>query len=210
MTGIDEGNDIHLDAARFANDKETFTVASAVARHAEKRRADYRKSEKPIDQGLPGGEVYWSETVPWSEWMSEPQILQPCAKECGLQIWQLADVIAYQIQPSNWQVFCWMGMALQNAEHEKHFVDSLVNHASIISATREQQRERASHAGRASGESRRDTVRCTPEQVAKGYQTLMATGTESRYVASILAQRFGVTADHIRQLHKKAAETKRD
>jgi hypothetical protein len=210
MTDIDPGFEIHLDAARFVDDEETFAVAVVVARHAEKRRADYREGERPIVHGQTGEEVYWSDTVPWFEWMSDPQILQPCAKECGLHIWQLAFVIAYQIQPNNRQVFLWMGQALQDAEREKHFVNTIISDASNLTATREHQRKRASRAGQASGESRRESMKCTPDQVAKEYLTMMATGTEERDVAEKLAHRHGVSATHIRNLRKKAQETKRN
>ena len=59
-------------------------------------------------------------------------------------------------------------------------------------------------AGRASGIARRKNVRCTPEAVAKEYQTLMATGTEEHNIAAKLAARFNVTSNHIRKLRKQA------
>jgi hypothetical protein len=59
-------------------------------------------------------------------------------------------------------------------------------------------------AGLKSGVARRETVRCTPEAVAKEYQTLMATGTEERNIAAKLATRFKVTSNHIRKLRKQA------
>ena len=103
MIGFDESVEIYLDVNRFINDDETRSVAVVVAKHAENRRTAYRLTEKPGGRGMVRGKSYWSQTVPWYEWMSEPQLLQPCAEECGHKIWQLADVIAYQIRPSNWQ-----------------------------------------------------------------------------------------------------------
>jgi len=84
------------------------------------------------------GKFYWSQTVPWYEWMSEPRILQSCSEECGLKIWQLAEVIAYQIRPSNWQVFAWMSIALQSQNHEKAISDALLQSIEKIKRMRDQ------------------------------------------------------------------------
>ena len=66
--------------------------------------------------------------------------------------------------------------------------------------------EYARKAGLASGESRKTEVKCTPAQVVREYQTMMATGTEERNVAGKLAKRFNVTADHVRNLRKKGTK----
>ena len=66
--------------------------------------------------------------------------------------------------------------------------------------------EHARKAGLASGESRRTEVKCTPAQVVREYQAMMATGTEERNVAARLAKRFAVTPDHIRNLRKKGTK----
>ncbi len=105
MMGFDGPAQIHLDVDQFASDAETLPIAKIVAAHAERRRAEYRLTEKKIKLGLLGSEGYWSDSVPWYEWMTEPQVLQPCAEECGLKIEELAAVIAYQIVPMNWQVY---------------------------------------------------------------------------------------------------------
>jgi len=196
---------IELDASRFSDDEGTRFVAEVVARHAEIQRKLYRAKEQPTKLGLLEIEGYWSDSVPWYEWMSEPEVLHSCADECGLKIWQLAYLIAYQIRPNNWQVFSWMGMALQGIEYEKeHLSGSFIKHAIEFKTMREKQRAHASEAGRASGKVRSEDRRCTPEVVAKLYQTLMATGTEKRNVATKLATRFNVTPDHIRRLLGKA------
>lgn len=206
--------DVILDTARFAKDEETLKVAIVVTRYAEKCRAAYRNTEEPITLGPHGIEGYWSETVPWYEWMSEPEVLQSCADECGLKIWQLADQIAYQIRPSNWQVFSWMGMALQGSEYEKeHFSDSLSQYALAFKTMLEKRHKQAIEAGRASGKSRREGAKVTSAEVEKGYQIRMATGTEERNIAAILAKQFDVTPDHVRKLRKvffKKPQSKRD
>ncbi len=196
--------EIELDASRFNDDEETRVVAVVVAQHAENRRQEYRAKEQPFKRGLLEIEGYWSDSVPWYEWMTEPQILQPCAEECGLPIFELANVIAYQIRPINWQVYSWMGMALQGREYEEILTNSLSKHTTALVAMREKRRMQASEAGRVSGKVRSENVRCTPEVVAKEYQTLMATGTEERNVAAKLATRFNVTSNHIRKLRKQA------
>ncbi len=135
---------VQLDANVFADDPETFDVAKVVAVHAEKRRAQYRATEKPAVNGLlQSGETYWSDTVPWYEWMSEPSVLQPCAEECGLKIWQLADVIAYQIRPSNWQVFSWMGMALHGEEYKEMLTGALSRHVAKLENMRTESQAQA-------------------------------------------------------------------
>lgn len=199
--------EIELDASRFSDDEETRAIAEVVARHAEIRRKAYRAKEQPINGGLLGIESYWSDSVPWYEWMTEPQILQPCAAECKLPVFELADVIAYQIRPINWQVFSWMAMAmamaLQGQQHEKLLENSLDKYSSAMEELREKQRMQSSKGGRASAKVRAENLRCTPEVVAKEYQVLLATGTEERNIAGILANRFKVTSNHIRKLRQK-------
>ena len=124
-------------------------VAKVVAVHAEKRRAEYRLTELPIKLGLLGNEGYWSDSVPWYEWMTEPQILQPCAEECHLPIYELANVIAYQIRPINWQVFSWMGMALQGREYEEILTNSLSKHATLLVEMRKKRQSDAKAAANA-------------------------------------------------------------
>lgn len=206
MIGFGSPVEIELDASRFTDDEETHVVAVVVAQHAENRRREYRVKEQPIKRGLLEIECYWSDSVPWYEWMTEPQILQLCAEECRLPSFELANVIAYQIRPTNWQVYSWMGMALQGREYEEILTDSLSKHTTALAALREKQRTQASEAGRASGKVRSENVRCTPEIVAKEYQILMATGTEERNVAAKLATRFNVTSNHIRKLRKQAID----
>jgi len=134
---------IRLDADAFASDAETFPIAKIVAAHAEKRRAEYRLTDKQIQPGLLGGEGYWSESVPWYEWMTEPQVLKPCAEECGLKIDQLAAVIAYQIRPKNWQVYSWMSVALQGRDYEEMLTGALSRHAAELAKYRADRRRGA-------------------------------------------------------------------
>ena len=137
MIGFAGPIEIELDVSRFANDEDTQLIAVVVAAHAENRRKDYRRTEQPIKRGLLEIEGYWSDSVPWYEWMTEPQILQPCANECGLPIYELANVIAYQIRPGNWQVFSWMGMALQGREYEEILTGSLSKYTTELKEMRE-------------------------------------------------------------------------
>jgi hypothetical protein len=110
---------IHLEANEFADDQETFEIAKTIAEHAEIRRAQYRRTEAPFSRGAYRIERYWSDSVPWYEWLSDPQVLQTCAKQCGLPSWMLAEVLASKIRPDNWQVFFWMGVAFRGLENEE-------------------------------------------------------------------------------------------
>ncbi len=205
MIGFGSPVEIELDASRFIDDQETRVVAEVVSRHAENRRCKYRETEPQITNGLLRVLGYWSDSVPWYEWMTEPQVLEPCAQECGLNIHQLASLIAYQIRPPNWQVFSWMGMAFEAIGDSKRFALAAVLNQSVLDDMRKRKQKQASEAGLASGKTRSENVRCTPEVVANEYQKLMATGTEERDIASKLAQRFNVTADHIRKLRRRAS-----
>ena len=77
----------------------------------------------------------------------------------------------------------------------------------------EKRHKQAIEAGRASGKSRREGAKVTSAEVEKGYQIRMATGTEERNIAAILAKQFDVTPDHVRKLRKvffKKPQSKRD
>ena len=195
--------EIELDSSRFSDDEETRVVAELVAKHAEIHRKAYRAKEQPIKVGLLEIEGYWSDSVPWYEWISEPEVLQSCADECGLKIWQLAYLIGYQIRPNNWQVFSWRGMALQGNEYEKeHLSGSLSQYAIAFKAMLETKHKQAILAGRASGKSRREDSKVTSARVKKDYQNRMATGTEKRNIAAILAKQFDVSPGYIRKLRR--------
>ena len=143
MIGFGGPIEIELDARRFENDEETRVIAVVVAKHAEKRRREYRATEQPIERGLLGIEGFWSDSVPWFEWMTERQVIQPCAEDCGIPIHELANVIAYQISPINWQVFSWMGMALEGQVHEKRLGLAAALFSSILDDERKKKHEMA-------------------------------------------------------------------
>jgi hypothetical protein len=149
MIGFNSPAEIELDASRFSDDEETRVVAEVVAKYAEKRRQEYRASEQPIKRGLLAIEGYWSDSVPWYEWMTEPQILQPCAEECQLPIYELANVIAYQMRPINWQVFSWMGAALEGREYGEILSNSLSKYATTLAAIRDKKQVDARSAANA-------------------------------------------------------------
>lgn len=143
MIGFSESDEIELDLGRFSDDEETAIVAVTVAKHAEIRRNEYRSTEQPIKRGLLEVEGYWSDSVPWYEWMAEPQVLQPCADECGMPIHDLAEVIAYQIRPSNWQVFTWMAIALKGQTYQAELMGAVGKYASALGAMRKKKQSDA-------------------------------------------------------------------
>lgn len=61
--------------------------------------------------------------------------------------------------------------------------------------------------GKASGEARQETAKCTPEVAQTAAKKLLAAGKEKREIAGILAKRFVVTPDWIRRLLKKKSTT---
>jgi hypothetical protein len=63
--------------------------------------------------------------------------------------------------------------------------------------------ETASVAGIASGDSRKESAKCTPKKVKESKQKLLAEGKEEREIAGLLAERYAVTPDYIRKLLKK-------
>ena len=97
-----------------------------------------------------------------------------------------------------------MALAYRLSQHGNTLLEVLNEHVEEHDQALKNQRNNARRAGLASGKSRSESSVLSPESVNKGYQILMATGTEERYVAANLARRFGVTPDHIRKLRKKA------
>ena len=219
MGQLFESDDIQLDANRFSKKGKIYEVASLVSKHAEIRRAEYRlneiqgefpnaelqriKSKGPLTQ-IQYSKKYWSDFVSWYEWMSEPNVLSVCAKECGLEIWDLADFIADEFKPKNWQVFSWMALAYRFSQHGNNVLSVLDEYVVKHDEVLESQRSRARIAGLASGKTRKEGAKLTPKLVSEQYQLLMSTGTEERNVAAKLATRFKVTPDHIRKLRKMA------
>jgi hypothetical protein len=214
-----ESDDIQLNTKRFNKKKKTFLVAELVSKYAEKRRAEYRINEmqgvfpeseiQAIKSKGPLTEIYystkfWSDYIPWYEWLSESNVLSQCAQESGLEIWELAEFIADELKPKNWQVFSWMALAYRLSQHGSTLLEVLNEHVEEHDQALKNKRNNARRAGLASGKSRLESTHLTPEFINKNYQLLMTTGTEERNVAAKLASRFGVTPDHIRKLRKKA------
>jgi hypothetical protein len=219
MSALFETDEIQLDVNRFRNQKKIHEIALLVFKHAEKRRAEYRlneiqglysdsefqliKSSGPLTQ-IHFSKKYWSDFIPWYEWISEPHVLRLCAKECGLEIWQLGQLVADEFKPKNWQVFSWMALAYQLNQYGNKVVSVLDKYVAKHDEVLEKQRSSARNAGLASGQIRKEKSKLTPKLVSEQCQLLMATGTEERNVASRLANRYRVTAGYIRKLLKKA------
>jgi hypothetical protein len=216
-------DEVRLDASRFSKKKNIYPIALVVGMHAEKLRTQYRSEEEPgvypefeyrvIERHGPltqtyWSQQYWSDFVPWYEWISEPIALRYCAKECDLEIWQLAQKIADEIRPKNWQVFSWMAMAYQSSQHSNDLLKLTNEYASQHRMMLKKQQSGARIAGLISGKIRRENAKVTPEEIHQHYQVLMATGTEKREVAGKLARRFGCSADYIRKIYKKSENTR--
>lgn len=192
-------NSIHLSPKEFSRDKITYKVAKAVAASAEKRRAEYRKNEKPI-LGLLGGTYYYSETVPWYEWMEETDVLGSCADSIGMSMVELSSAIATRIQPPNWKVFALMALVFKMGESGR----SLVMYRKKVEAEREAKRKAASKAGKNSGRTRRDNAKARLDKVINTRDKLVKEGTPKREIADMLAKIYGVTPGYIRTLLKSA------
>ena len=214
-----ESDDIQLDIRRFIKKKKIFRVAELVSKHAEKRRTEYRNNEihgmfpeseiQVIKSKGPLTEIYystkfWSDYIPWYEWMTESDVLSLCAKESGLEVCELAEFIADELKPKNWQVFSWMALAYRLSQHGNTLLAVLNEHAADHDEFLERQRSKARIAGLASGQTRKESAKLTPKLVSDQYQLLMHTGTEERNVAAKLASRYGVTPGYIRILRSKS------
>jgi hypothetical protein len=149
MKASGEPDDVELDASRFSKDDKTRIVAEVVAAQAEKRRQEYRLSEQPFKGMLSDIGVYWSDTVPWYEWIEEPRVVESCAKECGLAIPALAEIIALHIKPKNWQVFYWMGLAFKGLEHKERLTDLVSKHETNLAEMRNKRQSDARAAANA-------------------------------------------------------------
>ena len=124
--------------------------------------------------------------------------------QVSLIVWELAEFIADELKPKNWQVFSWMALAYRLSQHGNTLLEVLNEHVEEHDQVLKNQRKNARRAGLASGKSRSESTYLTPESVNKDYQILMATGTEKRNIAAKLANKYEVTPDHIRKLRKKA------
>ncbi len=141
--GIGTTHPVRLDAAIFAHDAELLPIAQAISDAAERERARYRAKEKPIALGLLGIEGYWSDGVPWFEWVSDVQKLDRCAKELQVTLADLADTIAYRIKPANWLMFSWMSEAIRGRADRKAIQRIAERLATKIEADRKQRQEGA-------------------------------------------------------------------
>ena len=113
MNLISNKSEIELDASQFRSDKQLHNVAKIVSKHAKKERKLFRKTEEPINSVLLNIPTYWSDSVPWFEWMTDFEVLESCAEECGVQMNKLVKMIACEIRPTNWQVFFWLSVRRQ-------------------------------------------------------------------------------------------------
>lgn len=103
-----------LDTTQFAHDAELYRIAVALSEASETERQRYKKTETPFRRGLLSNETgYWSDGVPWFEWVSDVQTLDRCAKGLDITLADLADTIAYRFKPTNWLMFSWMAEAIR-------------------------------------------------------------------------------------------------
>lgn len=188
-------NSIHLNPEEFSRDKTAYKIAKAVSAFAEKRRAEYRKKEKPTP-GMLGGTFYYSETVPWHEWLEELDVLGSCADSIGMSMVELSDAIATRIQPPNWKVFALMALAFKWHEGGR----SLATYKKNVEAEREAKRKAAAKAGKDSGKTRKGTAKAPLDKVIRERDRLVQSGKAKREIAGILANRFGVSPGYIRTL----------
>jgi hypothetical protein len=80
---------------------------------------------------------------------------------------------------------------------------STLSPVQVKQAVRAQLSERGRVAGRESGKSRSSSARAKPKEVQKARDKLVAEGKSKRDIAATLANRFNVTADHIRRVLRK-------
>lgn len=191
-------NTIHLNPKEFSGDKTAYKIAKAVSAFAEKRRAEYREKEKPIP-GMLGGTFYYSETVPWYEWMEETDVLGSCADSIGMSMVDMADAIANRIQPPNWKIFSLMALALKWHEGGR----SLATYKKKVEAEREKKRKVLIEKGKNSGKKRTAKAKASLEKVKRVYDKLVQARRPRREIAGVIAQRLGVTADFVRKQLRK-------
>lgn len=198
-------SEVHLDPSQFINDEETFKVAVIAAKHAEQRRADFQRTEIPIDgyvteqiDTLTSGssktffravskrqKVFASASVPWYEWISDPQVLEPCATECGMALHELADVLAFRIKPRNWQTFLWMAQAKRN-QIDSSAVEKMIAYRRAQDMDAERARLSVEMAGRGIGglDKRHATSRMLREWAAE--EALKHSGTPTEIARKLL------------------------
>ncbi|RTD94402.1 hypothetical protein EJO68_11505 [Variovorax atrisoli] len=208
-------NEIDLYPEDFAGDLETHSVAVQVATHVELRRAELRRnpaapsaSSKSHARNVPlVRRAFWGDLIPWFELMAEPAVLDHCARDCAMTPADLADVLADRIRPPNYQVFLWMAQAMRSrdwAARREEFGARLVK---SVSAQREAERAGRSKGGKKSGITRGREAKCPPDRLMRDMAELLAQGRSRGEIAGILAPRYGVSKERVRQVRN--AEEKR-
>jgi hypothetical protein len=201
-------NEIDLHPEDFAGDLETHSVAVQVATHVGLRRAELRRnpavpsaSSKIHARNVPLiRRAFWGDLIPWFDLMAEPAVLDRCARDCGMTPVDLANVLADRIRPPNYQVFLWMSVAMRSKDWADSREQFGVRLMSSIAAQREAERAGRSKGGKKSADTRKRHAKCPPEQLFREREDLLAEGKEKHNIASLLAERHGYKAQHVRRV----------
>lgn len=99
--------------------------------------------------GVPGLDFFAVDSTPWYELLTDVELLDRCAQALGLRGSALAQAVVDHLMPPNWQVYFWMGRALESVPLEMALSWS-ADAAKVARAEAEQaERSKATSKGRA-------------------------------------------------------------
>lgn len=119
-------SEIQLDPERYASKPNGLAIAQVVAAATERERQRIRTTETPIRGGGGGllgqiGDDYFiSDTTPWFELLTRPEVIDESAAALGLHRVELLSVIIKTLMPDNWQTFFWMKAYFESVPVEAH------------------------------------------------------------------------------------------
>lgn len=192
---------IKLDPKLIKGDSAVRALARLISAHVELYRADltlseikqYKKSSKPPPVGLLGGVLYPSEATPWYELLTNLEVLKAIVSDTNWELDVLCKGIVRNLKPPNWEVFFWMGIAIESDRHEGRVLK-------LFSDAREARKKNSQIAGKRSGVERKKIAKLDPEKARQKQKILLDAGYEKREIAALIAKEYQVQPQYVREL----------
>jgi len=194
----------------FRGDNELLAIAKVLSDHVALARARYRSNEAPVrrqqrTEGLPLiRSVFWSDSVPWYEWLMDLEVLEGCARACDLAPAELADVLAFRLRPSNHLAFLWMAEAMRSKDWAQGRDAFGARVAGEIDRDRRARQARAAQNGKKSAEVRAQASDVLRAKLQEHQERLLAQGKPKQSVAKMLADSHGISEQHVRRMLKES------
>lgn len=186
---------------------EDTALASVIADETENERVRRRTADaNPRSMGLLGDIDYY-DTIPWDELLQSLDVLGRCTSRTGLAGSQLLRFAADKCEPAQSSALHWMSAyldVLQALQPDPAGYEAAAKKA-VEAISVAKQKERSAHAGKRSGEVRRQRAKIpASELLVDAKEQLITAGTSPRDVAAKLAARYNVSPTAIRSALRKA------